>query len=165
MSIEELLQQMEEYKTRREQRDHRPQWLTRFVTSVAELFEPLTDIGRVGYDCQADELGWLVTMYLGTTEIIGGPKDGQIEHASFKIDLSRIVALFRRLDRLEWYSVANTNADQFDETTRSLVSAHGTLDEDQCIRLELLHVPPKYVSPGLNRRTSHIGGEDQCRPS
>lgn len=165
MSIEELLEQMEEYRTRREQRDHRPKWLTRFVSTVAGKFEPLTDIGRVGYDCQADEHGWLVRMYLGTTEIIGGPKDGQIEHASFKIDLCCITSLFKTLSRFEWYSVANTDTDQFNETTRSLVSAHGTLEDDQFVRLELLHIPPKYVTPGFSRKTENIGGSNQAELS
>jgi hypothetical protein len=161
MSIEELLQQMEEYRTRKEQRDHRPKWLTRFITSVAELFDPLTDIGRVGYNCQADEHGWLVSMYLGTTEIIGGPKDGQIEHASFKIDMCRIVAQFKTLQRFEWYSIANHDSDHFNEETRSLISAHGTVGDDQFVRLELLHIPPMFVTPGLNKKSEHIGGDNK----
>ena len=160
MSIEELLQQMEEYRSRREQRDRRPEWLTQFVTNVADLFEPLTDIGRVGYDCQADEQGWLVTMYLGTTEIIGGPRDGQIEHAGFKIDLCQIMQLFASLSRFEWYSIANNHNEAFNEETRAVISAHGTVNEGHPVRLELLHVPPRYVTPGFNRRCRQADGDD-----
>ena len=72
MSIEELLEQMEQYRLRREQRDCRPEWLKGFIQQASSLFEPLTHVGRVGYACQFDERGWTVCMYLGTTEIVGG---------------------------------------------------------------------------------------------
>ena len=149
MSIEELLQQMEDYRTRREQRDGRPEWLKTFIRNVAELFEPLNNIGRVGFDCQGHERGWTVCVYLGTTEIIGGPKDGQIEHASFVVDVVSLTGLFHKIDRFEWYSVSNDSDDRFEEATRSLLSLHGAADADNQVHLELLHAPPRFVGPGL----------------
>lgn len=159
MSIEELLQQMEDYRSRREERDHRPAWLKRFINTAAGLFEPLTDIGRVGFDCQADEQGWLVCMYLGTTEIIGGPRDGQIDHASFRIDILRIHSLFASVERLEWFSAANDQDERFSETVRSVLVAHGTLEDGQQVKLELLHVPPKFVSAGIIQKYN-LGEDD-----
>lgn len=151
MSIEELLQQMEDYKARRDERDHRPDSLKDFVHQAADVFEPLSSVGRVGYDCQADERGWTVCMYLGTTEILGGPKDGQIEHAGFVIDLKQVMQLFQEVHRFEWYSLSNENDARFNEATRSVLTVHGDVDDAGFVQLELLACPPKYVGPGVRK--------------
>ena len=152
MSIEELLEQMEQYRLRREQRDYRPEWLKRFVQQASALFEPLTHVGRVGYDCQLDERGWTICMYLGTTEIVGGAKDGKIDHASFRIDLSQLNALFTTINRFEWYSVAESEQRFASADIRSLITVHGVIGEQNEIRLELLAIPPQHVNPGLHHR-------------
>jgi hypothetical protein len=159
MSIEDLLEQLERYRLRREQRDYRPEWLKSFIRSTAALFEPLSHAGRVGYDCQCDERGWTVCLYLGTTEIVGGARDGQIEHADFRIDLTRLSALFVRLDRFEWYSLAGGYGGSQAERIRSLVTVHGAVEGvsqdtngNHDVRLELLAIPPDFVGPGLHCR-------------
>lgn len=151
MSIEELLMQMEQYRLRREQRDYRPEWLKLFVQQAAGVFEPLTHAGRVGYDCQADERGWTVCMYLGTTEIVGGAKDGQIDHASFRVDLTSITSLFSVVQRLEWYSLGDSG-EASSGKVRSLICVHGTVSPGNDVRLELLAMPPEFVGPGLHYR-------------
>ncbi|MCH2210026.1 MAG: hypothetical protein MK110_01900 [Fuerstiella sp.] len=151
MSPEELLQQLEEYESRRKRKDRRPKWLKHFIQRVAELFEPLRDVARVGYDCRMDEHGWLIRMYLGTTEIIGGPKDGQIEHAGFRMDIRQLIESFGRIDRLEWYSVSNDEPHEFGGQLRSLLSLVGTVDDGHRIQLELLASPPKYIPSGVHR--------------
>ncbi|MDA1230313.1 MAG: hypothetical protein O2856_06025 [Planctomycetota bacterium] len=152
MSIEELLEQMEQYRLRREQRDFRPEWLKGFIRQASSLFEPLTHIGRVGYDCQFDERGWTVCMYLGTTEIVGGPKDGRIDHASFRVDLTQFTRLFESISRFEWYSVTETSAREEPEGIRSLIAVHGAIAGGKEVRLELLAIPPQTVRPGLHHR-------------
>ncbi|MEZ6060369.1 MAG: hypothetical protein R3C19_08415 [Planctomycetaceae bacterium] len=149
MSIEELLQQMEEYRLRREQRDHRPDWLKDFIRQAAELFEPLTNVGRVGYECHGDEHGWTVCMYLGTTEIIGGPRDGQVDHACFQVDLTRLSRLMESTTRFEWYSVTDPLAEVAHQEIRSLISIHGTIPGGHDVKLELLARPPRHIGPGL----------------
>ncbi|MEY3457343.1 MAG: hypothetical protein RL215_500 [Planctomycetota bacterium] len=155
MSIEELLEQMEQYRLRREQRDYRPEWLQRFVEGAAQLFEPLMSVGRAGFDCQLDERGWLVSLYLGTTEIVGGPRDGQVDHVSFCVDLLRLQGMFSRLTRLEWYSVAAGDGSGCGGI-RSLVSVHGEVSGGGAVRLEVLSIPPEVVRPGLHLRTDGV---------
>jgi hypothetical protein len=151
MSIEELLEQMEQYRLRREHRDCRPEWLKAFVQNAASLFEPLTNIGRVGYDCQFDERGWTICMYLGTTEIVGGSRDGQIDHASFRIDLAAVSGLFSAVRRFEWYSVED-RTDHSSVPMKSLICLHGDVANGETIRLELMAVPPQIIKPGLHCR-------------
>ena len=150
MSPEELLQHLAECESRRTPKDRRPIWLKQLIHQVAELFEPLRDVARAGYDCRMDEQGWLIRMYLGTTEIIGGPKDGQIEHASFRMDLQQLTEVFEQVDRLEWYSVANVEPEEFDGQLRCLLSVVGKVAEGQKIQLELLASPPKYAPPATS---------------
>ena len=104
----------------------------------------------VSGDSQADERGWTICMYLGTTEIIGGPKDGQIEHAGFVIDIKQLMEMFQQVHRFEWYSLSNENDQRFNETTRSLLTVHGEV-EDGFVQLELLACPPKYVAPAIRK--------------
>ena len=170
MSIEELLEQMEQYRLRREHRDYRPDWLKRMIAEAAVVFEPLQDLGRVGYDCRFDERGWTVCMYLGATEVIGGPQDGHIDHASFRIDLHQLQTLFQSVDRMEWYSVADgistapesrvdrcsggSGCGDAERSPRSLISVHGTTACGNSLILELLAIPPDFVGPGLHCRPS-----------
>ena len=149
MSLEELLKQMEDFRNRKEKRDCRPDWLKQFVSTAAGLFEPLAHSGRVGFDCQGHEQGWTVCMYLGTTEIIGGPRDGQIEHASFVVDVKKLEEIFESIERLEWYSVANESDDRFEDATRSVLSVRGQAVEGDHVHLELLHAPPRFVDPAF----------------
>ena len=154
MSIEELLRQMEDYRSRREERDHRPEWLKNFIQEVAAVFEPLTTVGRVGYECRVDEQGWTVCMYLGTSEIIGGPNDGRIDHAGFRIDIRQLSEVMTDVHRFEWYSIAEDAGQQgstldSERTHRSLVSMHGLIEGDNHMKLEILAAPPRHVRPGL----------------
>ncbi len=150
MSPEELLQQLDALASRRRNKDRRPEWLRHLVQQVADLFEPLCDVARVGYDCRLDEQGWLVRMYLGTSEIIGGPRDGQIEHASFRLDITRLIPLFDAIDRLEWYSISNADPDSGDPGTRCLLTLTGRTPTEDRVQLELLAEPPRYAPSGLH---------------
>ncbi|MHC4876906.1 MAG: hypothetical protein ACYTGL_10435 [Planctomycetota bacterium] len=89
------MKQMENWQPGQKQRDVRPDWLTTVIEETAELFEPLTGVARVGFDCQLEEDTWVVRMYLGTSEIVGGPFDGQMRPMSFEIDLQRLFARFK----------------------------------------------------------------------
>jgi hypothetical protein len=154
MSIDELLKQLQAHREQRHQRDYRPDWLKDFISRAAELFEPLETYGRAGFDCQLDERGWTVSMYLGATEIIGGPKDGHIGHASFRMNLEELRDLFSSIDFFEWYSLADADVDGATPKLRSLVAVHGGIGEkqEQRIRLELLSVPPTLIKPGIHCR-------------
>jgi len=154
MSIDELLAQLQVHRETRRQRDYRPDWLKTFIQNAANLFEPLEGYGRAGFDCQLDERGWIVSMYLGATEIIGGSRDGHIEHASFRMNLDQLQLLFDKIHHFEWYSLADGPAANAPFDLRSLVAVHGVLSSgnDHQVRLEVLSVPPTVVKPGLHLR-------------
>ncbi|MGH7130251.1 MAG: hypothetical protein ACREIV_16900, partial [Planctomycetaceae bacterium] len=58
MPVNHLIRQVELYRERRRERDVRPAAVTEFIEAAAELFEPLMEEGRVGFDCCAGEQRW-----------------------------------------------------------------------------------------------------------
>lgn len=147
--VKHLLKQVEIYRTRRNKRDVRPERVTQFISDVADLFEPMIDDGRVGFDCQPVEERWIVGMYLGSTEIVGGRDDGQLRHTDFQFDLLRLTELFDRVDSFGW-SAFPGRPDSDDLPASSFVTVEGRLGE-HAVRLQLYSVPPSEAGPALRR--------------
>lgn len=149
MPVQHLLKQVEIYRARRQNRDIRPDWVTRLIERTTDLFEPLAELGRVGFDCRLEDelMGgvWSVDLYLGSTEVVGGREDGRALPAGFDFDLQRLVALFDRVDRLIWKARPA-------EDDPSLVSLAGAVD-DNPVQLQILAVPPADAGPGFRQYT------------
>src|SRR5580704_6814219 len=95
-----LLTQIETDRSRRGNRDKRPEWLRGFVEEAAGSFEPLSGVARVGYECLPAEGGWEISLYLGSIELVGGKSDGRTERPDFRCDLKRLLKQFTRIDDL-----------------------------------------------------------------
>jgi hypothetical protein len=135
----------------RARRAPRPAWLAEFVDQVAELFEPFTDMGRVGFECAAGEERWEVGMYLGGTELVGGREDGRLRHIAFQFDLLRLASLFDSVESFAW----NVYPDGVDEQGTSIaaisyVAMVGTRGGTP-LRLRVFGTAPQEVGPGLRQ--------------
>ncbi len=149
LSARHLLQQIESDRFKRAKRDIRPEWLTTLVECVAELFEPLADVGRVGFDCRLDEQGWSAAIYLGAVELVGGKTDGQTQRVGFRLDLKSLLERFSRIDDISW-TVSNHGEESQDPAPRSFLSIDGRIGENR-VRLEVHSAAPAPVGPGLRR--------------
>jgi len=147
MPVKHLLQQVEIYRSTRAHRDSRPQWVSEFVDATADLFEPLIKTGRVGFDCQPADDCWIVGLYLGSTEIVGGCDDGQSQHTDFQFDLLRLLELFGDVVRFQW-SVFPDHPDSDGLPASSFVTVEGCVDGNP-ILLQLYSVPPAEAGPGF----------------
>ena len=154
-----LLKQIESDRSRRSKRDRRPAWLAAFVEFVAEQFEPLADVGRVGFDCRLDEEGWSVAMYLGSIELVGGKDDGQTRHLDFRCNLQAVLGRFTRVHQTTFTvlqgdvvsSAEVGSAATTDELgPRSVVMIDGQIVDNR-VRLAIYSQPPSAVGPGLRR--------------
>src|SRR4029077_1771611 len=105
---------------------------------AADLFEPVADVGRVGYDCRLDEQGWSAALYLGTVELVGGKTDGETQRVDFRFDLKPLLDRFSRIDELAW-SVLEQPESEDDAAPRSFLSIDGLVEENR-IRLPI-HSP------------------------
>jgi hypothetical protein len=147
--VRHLLKQVDIYRANRDKRDARPEWVTAFIDNVADLFEPMFDDGRVGFDCQPIEDRWIVGMYLGGTEIVGGCDDGQFQHTDFQFDLMQLTELFSQVDELQWSAFPHRpDGDQMPAS--SFITVEGRVGE-HAIRLQLYSVPPTDAGPALRQ--------------
>jgi hypothetical protein len=130
-----------------------PVWLPEFVDQVAELFEPFVDVGRVGYECAPSTERWELSMFLGSTEVVGGKVDGEVRPVAFQFDLVRLETVFDRIDECYWSAFpAGTVADDAEVHAgeRSFVTIVGNYREN-ALRLRIFCTPPADVTPGLRQ--------------
>ena len=144
--VQHLLKQLESWQPGQGRRDVRPEWLTELITETAELFEPITGVARVGFDCCREENAWVVRMYLGSTEIIGGPLDGKQKPVSFELNLRSLLTRFDAVDEFFW-SVFPTGADEVEEP-QAYVTIAGRV-ADTAVQLHMFATAPPEVGPGL----------------
>ena len=143
MAVKHLLKQAETYRSKRAERDIRPGWVTAFINEAAELFEPITGLGRVGFDCHLAEDCWVVTMYLGSTEVVGGKDDGQSRHTDFQFDLLELTGRFTEIDHFLWGAFPGCSGD-------SCIVIEGRIEEN-ALRLQLFSQPPHVAGPGFRQ--------------
>ena len=127
----------------------RPEWVDRFVAEAAELFDPLSGLGRVGFRCEPGEAGWAVALFLGATEIVGGPGDGLIAPARFRFDAAGLAGLFDAAPTvaLEVEPVlAPHGVDGIDAVLRLVGEVGG-----QALTISVLSAPPDGAEPGFKR--------------
>jgi len=147
MPVRHLLRQVEIYRSKRQQRDVRPEWVTALIERVADQFEPLADEGRVGFECQLVEDRWVIEMYLGGSEFVGGPRDGQMRYTNFQFDLHNLLDAFEVIDRFRWNAFPE-KLDDDEGLPRSSVMIEGRTDGNM-VRLHVYSFPPDDAGPGF----------------
>ena len=157
MPVLHLLKQVEIYRAKRTNRDSRPSWVTELIGQIAELFEPVSEVGRVGFDCQFDEDRWTIGMFLGNTEVVGGMDDGRSVPADFDFDLQRLISLFGHVDLLVWSAWPNGGATE-ETKDRSFITIEGIVESNP-VRLQIHSVPPSDAGPGF-----HQFSDGRCEP-
>jgi hypothetical protein len=158
MPVKHLLKHLESYRNRRNNRDIRPAWVTQFVNSAAELFEPVEDVGRVGFDCQIVDDCWEVALYLGSTEIVGGREDGESRYSGYYFDVRALMALLHEVEEMQLASTADSDYEDVASVPRTVLTIDGRIDENR-LRVRVHSIPPADVGPGLRR---HVDG--RCDP-
>jgi hypothetical protein len=85
-----------------------PSWLRELIVAIGEQFRPLGFIGQLGFRYLAPEASenttkrWLIGVYLVPYELAGGKNDGATVIAGFCFNLHPVIALFSKLETLEW---------------------------------------------------------------
>ena len=130
-------------------RETRPEWLTHFIDSIADLFDPLIGVARVGFDCNYTEDSWVVGLYLGSYEIVGGRRDGETRHINFEFDLQQLMGRFSKISELVW-SAFPSPKDTRSSWARSYITVAGLVGENP-VRLQVFSVPPVYADIGMRR--------------
>lgn len=149
MPMMHLLKQVELYKARKQQRDNRPAWLAETINELADLFEPMADVGRVGYECQFEEDQWVVSLFLGSTEIVGGLHDGSAKLMNFQFDAVPLLSRFEQITELALNAYPRQSEEQNESQCTSMTIA-GVMQGNQ-IKLRIQTEPPQDAGPGLHQ--------------
>ena len=152
LPVEHLLKQVELYKSRKQNRGVRPDWVSNFIERVAGLFEPLAGEGRVGFDCQLLEDRWMVALYLGATEIVGGSEDGQLRYTNFQFDLSALLERFCEVGSVVWRTLPERTSAPF-ATPSSSITIDGQVD-GHALRVQISSIPPIDAGAGFRQLTN-----------
>lgn len=147
--VKHLLKQVEMYHSKR-QRGVRPAWLTEFVNDAADLFDPLSDVARVGYDAMLADDRWVVGLFLGRIEIVGGRDDGSTEPPGFEFDVLGLIARFTEVERVRWNAVPAETEEAESFAATSFLSIDGRISENP-LRVQVYSVPPSEMGPGLRK--------------
>jgi len=140
--VQHLLKQLERHAATRHERDHRPAWLVEFIARVAEHFVPLSGVGRVGCECEADETGWEARLFLGAAEVVGGKDDGQHRGFSFELHLNSLLACFSNVRDVTWNVAASA------ESPASFITVRGEVEEHP-VRVKAYSRAPSHAGPAL----------------
>jgi hypothetical protein len=155
LPVAHLLEQVARFEPRRGDRDPRPAWVTGLINHAADLFDPFAgDVGRVGFDCQFADDRWIVGLYLGGTELVGGLHDGEVHYTDFRFDLLLLRELFDEVDQMQFVALP---VDE-DHDTRASVQVEGRV-AGEAVRLQVYAVPPTDAGPAFR-----VLPDGTCRP-
>lgn len=144
--VKHLLKQLEAQRANRRSRDIRPDWLRQFVDQAAQLFEPDRDVARVGFRCKLEEESWVIELFVGKTEIVGGPDDGRNVQTPYHLDVNQLCKLFAGETQVTWR--VSPAADEATSSTRLQIA--GQIEQEN-VRLHILSTPPTELGPGMQQ--------------
>ena len=150
LPIRHLLRQVEKHAGRRQAALKIPEWLSTFVQQAADLFEPFHGIARPGYECTHGEDRWEIGMYLGRTELVGGPLDGDQQPVNFRFDLAGLTRLFEPLDMLRWNAFPDCHVCDDEAMDLSFLVAEGQV-KGELVSVQVHAGPPHAAGPALKR--------------
>ena len=144
MPINHLLRNLENRERRTG--DSRPTWLVELIDQAADLFEPLRSVSRVGFDCWPTEKDWMVFLFLGDTEIVGGRDDGRLDPLEFRFDLLGLLDLLEDVQQIQWMVLPVGNDPSDNDRSYISIVAHY---QGHPVSLRLLSIAPENAGPGL----------------
>lgn len=159
LTVNHLLKQLETHRERRIARDRRPGWLTAVIDAAADLFDPANGLGRVGFECQPTEEGWVAILYLGSEEFVGGPDDGRNQPADFRFDVLSLSKLFEQVSEIAFEAFPSVaGATDADDSLGSPAPAaagvrltvRGSVNQKP-LTLHVHAMPPETARPGFRR--------------
>ena len=120
-----------------------PQWLQEFADAVAMQMEPVDLLGPVGCHFCVVEETWEITVFVSSTQIVGGRKDGVLRHSRFHVDLQAVTGLFSEIRSIAWQPLALAAEDDLGPHLAIEGSCRGN-----AVWLRILARAPKHFEAG-----------------
>ena len=122
-----------------------PPWLADFADRSAALlhgYDLLAPVGSHFFFNQAIDQ-WELSLFVSSTEIVGGERDGELTHSKFAVDILGIASLFTDVNALDWQALTVDENDALG----AHISVQGKYFGCN-VWLRILALPPKGTEPG-----------------
>ena len=97
-------------------------------------------------------------LFLGSTEIVGGQRDGQFIAASFQFDLLQLLDRFESVNRFHFNFLEQSDSLTTSDCSSAYITIEGHLTDLEIVRLNVYATPPEEAGPGF--RKTHDGKID-----
>jgi hypothetical protein len=134
-----------------------PAWLSGLADVAAKAMEPLDSElpARLGCHYTKFEGVWEVTLFIESTEIIGGPEDGSIKQAPLGVRICDILNVFQSVNQCNW----QTQRFGADDDLGSHLSVEGTY-KGRLVWLRILaQAPHQFPARRVSRRNRLINDD------
>ncbi|HVV99585.1 MAG TPA: hypothetical protein VHB77_04560 [Planctomycetaceae bacterium] len=119
-----------------------PDWLNTFANAISKFIEPADETAPLGCHIHDSDGLWEVTLFVGSTEVVGGERDGAVRRSRFTVDLAKVCELFTAIVRLDWQALSLGARDELG----AHVSIEGVYAGEK-VWLRILASPPKGFPP------------------
>ena len=120
-----------------------PTCLRRLADAVLKGFIPFESMPPLGcHTFRAEDL-WEMTLFVSSTELLGGARDGSRMPAVFAVDVMKVAAVFEDVEEISWQP---HRIDDLDEIGAHLAIV-GTYEGCR-VWLRILAVAPEQFDPG-----------------
>lgn len=144
MSQEDLESKIDDVEIREPQP---PQWLGELATLATQAFHSQSQLAPVGChfhkNDEVEPTEWEVTLFVSSTEVYGGARDGQCAFSHFMVDLRDLMAAFDVVESCYWQAQTMTDDDQLGPH----VGVEG-LFQGHSVWLRITAQPPSEFEPG-----------------
>lgn len=144
MSREELKPKIDDVEIREPQP---PRWLGELATLATQAFHSESQLAPVGChfhkNDEVDPIQWEVTLFVSSTEVYGGARDGQCAFSRFMVDLRDLMAAFDVIESCYWQAQTMTEDDQLGPH----VGVEGMF-QGHSVWLRITAQPPSEFEPG-----------------
>ena len=120
-----------------------PKWIQELADATALQIIPVDSLAPIGcHFCLADGV-WEITLFVGSTEVVGGSQDGQVHHARFNLDVQAVCRLFSTVGEISWQAHPLGDGDELGPN----VAIEGEYAKHS-VRLRILAFPPQKFPSG-----------------
>ena len=124
-----------------------PKWLGELATLAKQAFHSQSQLAPVGChfhrNDEAETPQWEVTLFVSSTEVCGGARDGQCVFSRFMVDLRELMAAFDVVESCYWQAQTMTDDDQLGPH----VGGEGRF-QGHSVWLRITAQPPSKFEPG-----------------
>lgn len=120
-----------------------PTWLKEFANRACACLHALEEMPPIGCHVAVEEATWEVSLFVSSTEIVGGRHDGERLACLFVVDLAALFQLFDMVESASWQPHPFNEQDEL----RNHVSVEGYV-EGHHVGLRILADLPDRFAPG-----------------